>query len=485
MSTAPVCDIERSTTLATDWLPPRLRSRRVAKAALVAVDAAVVIVALVVAFLVWASQPGTDLSNELGVHLAIGAAAVPMWSALLARHRLYAARFIVRRVEELRRIGRASTSAVLLVAAIAYVTKVPVSRGWLLISGITACLLLAIERECARRVFAHLRCNGRLMRDVVIVGSNLEALELAEMLTDDPTLGYRVVGFVADDEDAPSHNFLGTLTETLDVMHHTGASGVIIASSATSVAVSNPLVRDLVRAGIHVEISSTLRDVAPERLTVRPLGRVPVMYLEPPRTGGWRAFAKRAFDLAVAGCLAAIVFPVCVIVAIVIRLDSRGPVIFRQVRVGKDGELFSVWKFRTMVQDAEAMIIDLLDRNEADGPLFKLRNDPRVTRVGRFLRRSSLDELPQLVNVLRGEMSLVGPRPALPDEFYSWNQELHARLRVKPGITGMWQVSGRSDTSFESYSRLDLYYVDNWSLITDLAILAKTVPTVLLGSGAY
>ena len=485
MSTAPLCDIQIP-ALTSAWVPPRLPTRPIAKVALAGVDAAVVLVALTAAFALRLADPHGGLNGAIGAHLLLGALAIPLWSALLSRHRLYQARFIVRRLEELRRIGRACTGAILGLAAIAYVARMPISRSWLLLSGVNAFVLLALERECARRVFARLRRDGRLMRNVVIVGTNLEAYELAEMLTDDPTLGYRVVGFVTDDEDHPRrHNFLGTLTETLDVMRATGASGVLVASSATSVAVSNPLVRDLVRAGIHVEISSTLRDVAPERLTVRPLGRVPVMYLEPPRTRGWSAIAKRAFDLAVAGVLAVFVLPVCALVAIVIKLDSRGPVIFRQVRVGKDGELFSVWKFRTMVEDAEDLIVDLRDRNEADGPLFKLRNDPRVTRVGRFLRRSSLDELPQLVNVLRGDMSLVGPRPALPDEFFSWNQELHARLRVKPGITGMWQVSGRSDSSFEAYSRLDLYYVDNWSLITDLAILAKTVPTVLLGAGAY
>jgi exopolysaccharide biosynthesis polyprenyl glycosylphosphotransferase len=322
-----------------------------------------------------------------------------------------------------------------------------------------------------------------MLRNVVIVGGNDEATQLANMLVEDPTLGYRVVGFVDDHED-DTGRLLGPVAETLDIVRRTGATGVILAASAMSVAVSNRLVRDLVHGGIHVELSSTLRDVAAERLTVRPLGRYPMVYVEPSRPVGWRSATKRAFDVLVAAIGLVLTAPVAAIVAIAIKLDG-GPVFFRQDRVGKDGVPFKVLKFRTMVPDAEARIIDLRDRNEADGPLFKLRNDPRVTRVGRVLRKTSLDELPQLANVLRGEMSLVGPRPALPEELRSWDTDLHARLRVKPGITGMWQVSGRSNADFAAYSRLDLYYVDNWSLLTDLAILAKTIPTVLFGNGAY
>ena len=171
--------------------------------------------------------------------------------------------------------------------------------------------------------------------------------------------------------------------------------------------------------------------------------------------------------------------------AIAVKLDSKGPVLFKQVRVGRDGQPFEIYKLRSMVTDAEARLAELQAQNEADGPLFKMRDDPRITRVGRILRKLSIDELPQLINVMRNDMSMVGPRPALPHEVDAWGPDLHGRLRVQPGITGMWQVSGRSDASFESYERLDLYYVDNWSLATDLAIVAKTIPTVLLRRGAF
>jgi exopolysaccharide biosynthesis polyprenyl glycosylphosphotransferase len=217
---------------------------------------------------------------------------------------------------------------------------------------------------------------------------------------------------------------------------------------------------------------------------MRPLGRFPVMYLEPFHQSGWRSWAKRLFDLL--GSLVALVvlaIPLATI-ALLIKVDSRGPVFYRQRRVGKNGRLFDVVKFRTMIPNAHALRQELAALNEADGPLFKIRNDPRITRIGRFLRKTSLDELPQLWNVLRGEMSLVGPRPALPEEAELWAPELRDRLRVQPGITGMWQVSGRSNTSFDEYSRLDLYYVDNWSLIADLSIMVKTLPSVLLQHGA-
>jgi len=445
-------------------------------------DAICLALCFAVAYAIRETGTGPDIRGAWAEHLLVALVAIPVWIGLFARQRLYTSRFIVRRVDEWRRIMHGSAAAMFSVAAAGYALQLNVSRAWVILAGVLAIAVVGLERELVRRLFARVRQRGRMLRDVVIIGNNDEARDLGTMLRQDPTLGYRVVGFVADGEDG---DVLGTADETLDVVRRTGAGGVIVASSSLSVAVSNRLVRDLVHSGVHVELSSTLRDVAPERLTVRPLGPFPVVYLEPCRPVGWRSAAKRTFDLAGAAVGLLVVAPLFGAIALAIALDSRGPVIFRQIRVGKDGRPFEVRKFRTMVPDAEAQVDELRAHNEADGPLFKLRDDPRVTRVGRMLRRTSLDELPQLLNVIRGEMSLVGPRPALPMELLEWEQTLHARLRVKPGITGMWQVSGRSDSSFEAYSRLDLYYVDNWSLFNDLTILAKTVPTVLFGRGAY
>jgi len=207
--------------------------------------------------------------------------------------------------------------------------------------------------------------------------------------------------------------------------------------------------------------------------------------VEPVRRGGWRALAKRTFDILGSLVVLGLVSPILVAAAIAVKFTSPGPLLFSHDRVGLDGRRFKLYKIRSMVPGAEHMVIDLRDSNEADGPLFKMQDDPRVTSAGRILRSLSVDEIPQLWNVLRGEMSLVGPRPALPSEVEQWGPEVHQRLHVKPGVTGMWQVSGRSNASFEEYVRLDLYYVDNWSLWTDIAILAKTLPSVLLRRGAY
>jgi len=277
---------------------------------------------------------------------------------------------------------------------------------------------------------------------------------------------------------------LGEWNDAITLMNEVGANGVIIATSAIDVPLANRLARELMELGFHVELTSGLVDISAKRLIARPLGRRPVLYVEPVRRLGWRAAAKRTFDLLVASGLLTLVSPILIIAAIAIKLDSAGQVFFRQQRLGRNGRPFDVLKLRTMVVGADQLKEVLQLRNDADGPLFKMRDDPRVTRVGRFLRTRSIDELPQLWNVLRGEMSIVGPRPAIPSEVLGWSEDLQHRLRVKPGITGMWQVNGRSSSSFADYERYDLYYVDNWSLLADLAILLKTIPVVLFRRGA-
>jgi exopolysaccharide biosynthesis polyprenyl glycosylphosphotransferase len=327
-----------------------------------------------------------------------------------------------------------------------------------------------------------------MMRRVVVVGTNAEALGVVSMLRSTPGLGYEVVGLLDCDTAygvVAAVPVLGSWNDAVPLMREVDATGVIIAATAIDVPLANRLARELMDLGYHVELTSGLVDISANRLIAHPLGRRPVMYVEPVRRFGWRAAAKRAFDVLVAAVGLVLMSPVLLATAIAIKLDSPGPVFFRQQRVGKNGCEFGVLKFRTMVADAESMLDRLRTRNEADGPLFKMRDDPRVTRVGRVLRKWSIDELPQFWNVLRGEMSIVGPRPALASEVSGWPDDLRNRLRVKPGITGMWQVNGRSTSSFDDYERYDLYYVDNWSLLTDLAIVVKTIPVVLLRRGAY
>jgi exopolysaccharide biosynthesis polyprenyl glycosylphosphotransferase len=422
-------------------------------------------------------------------YLALGLATLPAWLAIMSGQRLYNVRFIGRRIDEIRRIVNATFLGTMTVALAGYFAGIDVPRTRILVLFGVVTVLVSVEREVARRIFGALRERGKLVRNVVIAGANPEGRELAAMLRTDRWLGYRVLGFVDDDpatdaEPVPGVPLLGTVAEAAEILRSRPGASVIVAASAIESSTTNRLARDLLDRGVHVELSSTLRDIASQRLVVRPLGRFPVVYVEPVQRDGWRRTAKRSFDLVLAAAALILTSPIMLVAMLAIRVDSPGPVLFRQVRVGRNGRPFQVLKLRTMVQDAEARREKLLEANEADGPLFKMKDDPRITRVGRFLRKSSIDELPQLWNVVRGEMSLVGPRPALPHETEAWDPLLTQRLRVTPGITGMWQVNGRSESSFEDYTRLDLYYVDNWSLLIDLAILAKTVPVVLLRQGA-
>ncbi len=232
-------------------------------------------------------------------------------------------------------------------------------------------------------------------------------------------------------------------------------------------------------------LAPSLTDVAGPRIHTPPVAGLPLIHVESPEFRGARKWVKGLFDRTAAGLGLLLLSPVLAMLAVAIKIDSRGPVIFRQKRVGLGGTEFDVLKFRSMVVDAEAMVAELAAHNESDGLLFKMRSDPRVTRVGNVLRRWSLDELPQLINVVLGEMSLVGPRPPLPTEVAWYDQDVARRLLVKPGMTGLWQVSGRSDLSWEESIRLDLYYVENWSLAADLTILWKTVGAVVGSRGAY
>jgi exopolysaccharide biosynthesis polyprenyl glycosylphosphotransferase len=294
------------------------------------------------------------------------------------------------------------------------------------------------------------------------------------------------VGFVGDDVIGPRGgvSVLGGLDQLGQILHDHDAVGVVVSLASIDDAQVNLLTRRLTDAGYHVALSTALADIDVTRLRAQQIDGRTMMYVEPVIRNGWRAIAKRAFDLVSASVVLIVTSPIWLAAAAAIAIDSRGPVLFRQRRVGRDGKLFTMTKLRTMTVDAEQRKEELADQNEADGALFKIHDDPRITRVGKVLRKLSIDELPQLLSVISGTMSMVGPRPALPDEVDQWDDTLCERLRVPPGLTGMWQISGRSDSNFEQYRRLDLYYVDNWSLVHDLRICAKTVGVVLTGRGA-
>jgi len=456
------------------------------KQRLMCADAVAICVGVCLAFLVQETLRPVP-RHIWATHGRLLAISVPVWIIAMGMNKLYTARANERRTEEFRRIFAATGAGVASVIAIAFASQYKeLSRLWVVALFFSVSGALIIERSIARRMFLNLRRTGRISRRVVIVGTDAHAIGLLHTVQRNADLGYHVVGFVGDADlgERGGVSVLGTYDDLERVIAETNSVGVMISLSSVSDTLVNTMTRRLTDGGYHVALSSSLRDIDVTRIRPQYLGGRAMIYVEPTIRNGWRAAAKRLFDVAIAIVALLATLPVIAVVAVANRLKSRGPIFFRQIRVGRDGQLFEIIKLRTMVVDAEARKAELMDQNESDGALFKIRNDPRVTPIGRYLRKFSLDELPQFWNVLRGEMSVVGPRPALPDEVAKWPADAHERLRVLPGITGMWQVSGRSDTSFDEYKRLDMYYVDNWSLLHDLNIVAKTFGAVASSRGA-
>jgi exopolysaccharide biosynthesis polyprenyl glycosylphosphotransferase len=323
------------------------------------------------------------------------------------------------------------------------------------------------------------RGQGRFMRRVVLVGAGAEVSEFYEFLTANPELGYETTAVVGSNCDPElGVPWLGAARNARIAVSSTQSSGAIVIANGLSTNELNETTRDLTASGVHVHLSSGLFGVNYRRLRAVPLGHEPFLYVEPATLSTWQLAVKRAMDIVLSAVLLLITSPALLLAALAIKLHDRGPVFFRQVRVGRNGKEITVHKLRTMSVDAESRRLEVQHLNERVGPLFKTESDPRVTRVGSFLRSTSLDEIPQLIDVLRGDMSLVGPRPALPDEVAEFDDELLGRLRVRPGVTGLWQVEARDKPSFDAYRRLDLFYVENWTLLLDLAIVIDTLPAV-------
>ncbi len=461
------------------------------KLVLLVTDVIAVMVGLWLSVVLNGALNTTDPTSS-ATYIAMVGATLLVWPVAFTHQALYKARFITRGVDEGWRAIKAIVASVVAIGIASIAFDVEIARSWYAIAIPTLILVVGIERLVARLLFKRARSNGHMLRRVLIVGRNSEGYLMKEMLDKDASLGYEVVGFVEDHlevsgdaTDISESHLLRDVGHTLQAVQKADCGGVIIAATAIDVGTSNRLIRTLTENGVHVELSSTLCDIASDRLTIRPLGRFPMVYIEPVQRNGWRAVAKRSFDIVTAALLCLILAPIAAVGALAVRLTSPGPILFAQERVGRDGELFKVLKFRTMVVNAEELLENVRHLNEATGPLFKIKDDPRITKAGKILRKTSIDELPQLINVLKGEMSLVGPRPALASERDQWDPSLHNRLRVQPGITGMWQVGGRSDAEDGDYGQLDLYYVDNWTLFTDILILIRTVPAVLMQKGAH
>ncbi len=484
--TLPVIDGGRDSDPSSDRCGSFSRRKVRYKRRLMMADALAVVAGTALAFklqLVLRPVPARTVVEELALVIV----ALPFFAVGAGLNRLYQARANERRAEEVVNVLKAVGLLIggLLFGAFA-VKYNEFSRLWVALMTVSVTVMLVVERSVARQIFAELRTKGAMSRRIIMVGTDTEAVELMHLYERRPELGYEVVGFAGD--GAPGGHgavrILGPISDLTRLLREQDAVGVVVSLPSVASHEVNRLTRRLIDDGFHVALSSSLRDIDISRLRPQEADGRTMIYVEPVVRGGWRAAAKRTFDVTSALGLFVVATPVVIAAIVAIRIDSKGPVFFRQTRVGRNGEAFELTKLRTMVVNAEELKLSLMDRNEADGALFKIRADPRITRVGGVLRKLSIDELPQLVCVLKGSMSMVGPRPALPEEVAQWDDEVAERLRVLPGLTGMWQVFGRSDASFETYKRLDLYYVDNWSLRHDAVICAKTVRVVMSGRGA-
>lgn len=345
--------------------------------------------------------------------------------------------------------------------------------------GSVTAVLLILWRSAFRTRLRAFRIDGRFVRPVMIVGISPESKRLHRLLRDHPDAGYRSLGVVGDRERAKEFGlgaaWAGPIENAIAAIEEGDSTGVVLVSSALRASQSSQIARQVQAVGGHVHVSSGIGGIDHRRFITQPIAHEPLLYLEPPRMPDSGRIAKRLMDIALAGVGLLAAAPFLIVAAIAIKIEDGGPIIFRQRRVGRNGELFTILKLRTMVIDAERVRERLEDENAREGPLFKLEHDPRITRVGRLLRATDLDEVPQLINVLRGQMSMVGPRPALPKEVAQFDSELRRRTHVLPGLTGLWQVEARDNPSFEAYQRLDLFYVENWSIALDLVVLLLTV----------
>jgi exopolysaccharide biosynthesis polyprenyl glycosylphosphotransferase len=418
-----------------------------------------------------------------------------LWVGVLALARGYEQRLFGVGPDEFRRVLQAGFTLTATVAILAYATKTDVARGYVIAALPLTTTFGLVGRYQLRRRLHRRRESGAYMRRVVAVGHRAALADLIRQLRRERYHGMEIVAACVPPMLATGDDAIAEIEDVPVVGDFSGIAGAVEVTGAGTVAVLACPEMDgvalrrlawlLETDEVELVVAPALMEVAGPRTSIRPVAGLPLLHVEHPELAGARHVVKSVFDRTVA-CVALILLaPLLAAIAVAIRAGSHGPVLFRQTRVGRDGREFTVLKFRTMVPDAERRKAELAGRNDHDGVLFKLRSDPRVTPIGVWLRRYSLDELPQLINVIWGHMSLVGPRPPLPEEVMQYGDDVRRRLVVRPGMTGLWQVSGRSDLTWEESVRLDLRYVENWSLTLDLQILWKTWSAVARGAGAY
>jgi len=423
------------------------------------------------------------------LYVEIAAAYGAGWLLILAASGTYESRFFGSGPEEYKRVITASTRTLVLVAFALYVIKLDAARVFVGGAFLLGLLFLLVGRWLARLWLIRQRFQGRLSHRLIAVGAPSSIEELVKDLASHPHAGLAIVGActpdIDDDTTTSGVQRIGTLENVAAVAQEMQVDAVVVTNAASiNPRVIREIAWSLEGLGIDLIIAPALSGVAGPRITMRPIGGLALLHVEEPSFTGARRTMKAGIDWASAGVGLLALSPILIAIALTIRLTDHAPVFYRQTRTGLGGRQFRVFKFRTMYTDAEHRLAELLDRNEGDGLLFKIKDDPRITPVGRWLRKLSLDELPQLINILLGQMSLVGPRP-LPVTDSAFEGHVRRRLLVKPGITGLWQISGRSNISWDEAVRLDLHYVENWSIALDMAILARTVAAVARRDGAY
>ncbi|RUQ23431.1 sugar transferase [Kocuria sp. HSID16901] len=465
-----------------------------------ATDAVAIVIAVFIAqFLRFGTDNNAILpienDNSIGYSIISTALCLAWWIALwLGGSR--DSRILGAGNDEYRKVISSSLWVFAFIAIGSYAGGIELARGYVLISAPLGIVVLLAQRWLFRAWIVRRRHKGGALIRTLVIGDAESTAHLVKTMRGARNYGYDPIGVYyagLDSEKLPQHSDLPLLGRSIrpeEIMRTVREHAVDVVAISTGHMIWPKNLRKLgwLLADQHVGLimAPALTDIAGPRFHTQPLNGLPLIHVSTPRMRGPAALAKRILDVFISGLALLVLSPLFLLLAIIIKIDSpRGPVFFAQQRVGLEGLPFSMYKFRSMVPNAEELKKQLMSQNEGHGVLFKMANDPRITRVGKFIRRYSLDELPQLWNVLTGEMSLVGPRPPLKDEVSRYEEDLHRRLLVKPGITGLWQISGRSDLPWEESARLDLYYVENWSVLGDILVLVKTLRAVVRSSGAY
>jgi len=452
-------------------------------------DLAIIAAGSALAYLTRDAIGQTDLAGAFANELPIALAITPLWLMLFYLAGAYRPEYLNAGSDAVRRFVAGVTAGVLTLGFVSFLFNLQVSRLFVGFVAVYVLLGGAILRWVLRHTIRRRYAHGELVQRTLIVGTDDDARQLVAALVSDPDSSYRAVGYL--DEEMPAGTeidglpVLGRPADAEAVAKRHGIGVVIVSPTGVSPGTLQDITIALEDTPVDLAVAPSLFQVVTRRMTIETVGYVPILHVDQIRLERSRRILKRTLDLIAASALLVLTAPLSLAAALLVRTGSPGPVIFRQERIGRDGEPFQMLKFRTMVAGAEDRLAEIKHLNEVDGALFKIADDPRVTEIGRVLRKWSIDELPQLVNVLRGDMSMVGPRPPLPSEVAQYDAWQLRRLRIRPGLTGVWQVSGRSDVPFDEAVRLDLFYIENWSLGTDLWLLARTIPAVLRRDGAY